>query len=555
MRGGFVLFKQLKRTGLVCALIIVCLSFLCVGVGADDFEYVEISSGQTLSCQASCDEEAFLKFVPLVSGKYRFYSIGEYDTVCSLFDESFSLLTSDDDEGNMSNFCVEYDFVEGETYYFSVSLFSYKNLLSVCVCLETISVSDEHIHSYTLLTQTKPTCTSEGENIYSCFCGHKYSEVLEELGHTLVYTTEIVPTCTGGGSVFVSCKNCNYSYHSAASPLGHSFNSFYTTDKAATCTAQGSMSIHCKRCNAKTQSIKTEKLGHAYSSSFTVDQKATTENAGSKSQHCSRCKAKTQVTTIRKITSVKLSKTTFVYDKKQHKPSVLVSDSSGKALKNGTDYTVAFSKSSTKIGTYSVTVKFKGNYSGKITLKYKIVPKQVSSLKATQTKTSVTLSWNKTAGAQKYRIYKYNSKKKTYSLLKTTEKTSCKISKLKSGTDYIFAVKALCVKDEKNYFSENANIIETATKPDEITLSVKAKNKKAVLSWKKTACSGYIIYMYSNDSGEYRQIKKIDESKTQSYTKTNLAKGKKYYFKVKTYKKVGGKTLYSAYSNAVKMTA
>lgn len=547
---------NLKRYLKMCLLVLLLLSCLVFGCStATAVESLDISSGETVFCLASCEQASYLKFVPVVSGKYRFYSSGDYDTVCYLYDENFTLLSSDDDEGDMSNFCVEYDFVGGETYYFSVSLYAYKNPLSVCVSLETLSVSEEHIHSYNPLSNRQPTCTDSGENVYICFCGHKYSETLEATGHKLTHKTEIAATCTTSGSVFVSCKNCDYSYHSTVSPLGHSFNTYYTTDKAATCTAQGSMSIHCKRCEAKTQSIKIEKLGHAYSSSFTIDKKATTDSAGSKSRHCSRCKAKTQVTTIRKITKVKLKNDHFVYDKKQHKADVLISDSSGKSLKSGTDYTASFPKNSSKIGTYTITIKFKGNYSGKTTLTYKIIPAQVTNLKANQSKTSVSLSWNKVSGASGYRIYKYNTQKKTYSLLKTVESNSYKISKLKSGTDYIFAVRALKSKNGKNYLSEKSTKIETATNPDEITLKITAKSKQAVLSWKKTACDGYIIYMYSKDSGEYRRIKKIDKSEIQTYTKTNLAKGKTYYFKVKTYKESADKTLYSAYSNTVKMVA
>ena len=41
---------------------------------------------------------------------------------------------------------------------------------------------------------------------------------------------------------------------------------------------------------------------------------------------------------------MKLSATTYTYNGKVQKPSVTVKDSKGKALKNGTDYTVSYPK-------------------------------------------------------------------------------------------------------------------------------------------------------------------------------------------------------------------
>ena len=58
-----------------------------------------------------------------------------------------------------------------------------------------------------------------------------------------------------------------------------------------------------------------------------------------------------------------LSKKSFKYDGKVNKPSVKVYDSKGKkiATKN---YKVIYSKGRKKVGKYTVTVKFKGKYSG-----------------------------------------------------------------------------------------------------------------------------------------------------------------------------------------------
>ena len=50
---------------------------------------------------------------------------------------------------------------------------------------------------------------------------------------------------------------------------------------------------------------------------------------------------------------MKLSATTYTYNGKVQKPSVTVKDSKGKALKNGTDYTVSYPKGMKNVGKYT----------------------------------------------------------------------------------------------------------------------------------------------------------------------------------------------------------
>ena len=52
-------------------------------------------------------------------------------------------------------------------------------------------------------------------------------------------------------------------------------------------------------------------------------------------------------------------------------------------------------------------------------------------------------------------------------------------------------------------------------------------------------------------SGKY---KKVYSGKKLSHTKKSLKSGKTYYFKVRAYRKVGSKKVYSAYSSAKKYT-
>lgn len=60
--------------------------------------------------------------------------------------------------------------------------------------------------------------------------------------------------------------------------------------------------------------------------------------------------------------------------------------------------------------------------------------------------------------------------------------------------------------------------------------------------------------MSTQKSKGYKVIKKLSKQSTTSYTKKNLTSKKKYYFKVRAYKKVGKKTFYGSYSAVKSVT-
>ena len=54
--------------------------------------------------------------------------------------------------------------------------------------------------------------------------------------------------------------------------------------------------------------------------------------------------------------------------------------------------------------------------------------------------------------------------------------------------------------------------------------------------------------MKTGKNGKYKKVKTITKGSTVKYTKTGLKQGKTYYFKVKAYRKVSNKKVYSSYS-------
>ncbi|MCM1364413.1 MAG: fibronectin type III domain-containing protein [Faecalibacterium sp.] len=391
------------------------------------------------------------------------------------------------------------------------------------------------------------SCAMEGEKSRICaICGAIETEKLEQLPHLEFADEAVEATCDKAGHTAGShCEKCGQIIITpkVIPAKGHDYSNVVTVP--ATCKSEGSKISTCKNCT----SIKKEKIAKLKTHGPTTNKvtKATMSKAGKIDTVCSICKAVTKTTAIAKVSTVKIT-TSQVYTGKEIKPTVTVKDSKGKALKLNTDYSVSY-KNNKAIGTSAtVTVTFKGNYSGSKKLTFKILPGKPSAITATQTDTSVKLTWGKVTGATGYRVYRYDSKQKKNVKVADVTKTNYTISKLKSGTGYKFTVKAYKKSGDKYTWSANSVSISTATKPAKTTLTVTAGSKQAKLSWKKVTGSGYVIYMATSKNGSYKNIATFISSENQTYTHKKLTSGKTYYFKIRAYKTVGKTRVYGAYS-------
>ena len=159
-------------------------------------------------------------------------------------------------------------------------------------------------------------------------------------------------------------------------------------------------------------------------------------------------------------------------------------------------------------------------------------------VKAAQQTSAVKLTWNRSAGASGYKIYRRTAKGR-YVCIKTVKSgtTSYVDKTVKSGNRYYYCVKAY----NGNVFSGYTETDILYIKAPVVTVSKSAQGVK--LSWKKSAgAKKYIVYR-KTPTGKYRAVKTVT-AKTLSWTDKTAKKGQTYYYIVKA---VNNKT-YSAAS-------
>lgn len=164
------------------------------------------------------------------------------------------------------------------------------------------------------------------------------------------------------------------------------------------------------------------------------------------------------------------------------------------------------------------------------------------------------LSWNKVTGSSGYEVLRATSKTGTYKSVKTITSgstVSYTDKSLATGTTYYYKVRAYKTVDKKKVYSSYSSVV--SAKPVLKTPSVKltSGSKKATIKWEKiSGASGYEVYRATSKSGKYSKIKTITKNSTVSYVNSSLTKNKTYYYKVRAYRTVNGKKIYSSYSVA-----
>lgn len=181
------------------------------------------------------------------------------------------------------------------------------------------------------------------------------------------------------------------------------------------------------------------------------------------------------------------------------------------------------------------------------TVKVKTTLGTPSKLSATYTSSTATLTWSKVTGATAYQVLRYTGGK-WVTLATVTKGTSYKVSKLKAGTKYVFAVRAGVKENGKWVYGSRKELTQYTgiVKPSKISVSSTTATS-AKITWSKVSgAKSYEVFMYSGG-------KWISKGKTKntSMTVSKLPSGTKIKFKVRAITTLGGKTVYGDYSSEV----
>lgn len=318
------------------------------------------------------------------------------------------------------------------------------------------------------------------------------------------------PTYTSTGTKKYTCTNCGETKIETIAKLvctSHVWDSGKVVT-APTYKTEGIKKYTCKNCGTtKTETIaKLVCTKHAWDAGV-VTKQPTYKTEGTKKYTCTNC-GETKTETI-----AKLACTTHAWD-------------------NGT---VTKKATYTATGVRKYTCKTCGAAKQVTIAKLKLTKVTV---KAAQQTSAVKLTWNRSAGASGYKIYRRTAKGR-YVCIKTVKSgtTSYVDKTVKSGNRYYYCVKAY-----------NGNVLSGYTEASILyikapVVTVRKSAQGVKLSWKKSAgVKKYIVYR-KTPTGKYRAVKTVT-AKTLSWTDKTAKKGQTYYYIVKA---VNNKT-YSAAS-------
>ncbi|WP_343348961.1 S8 family serine peptidase [Terrisporobacter petrolearius] len=240
-----------------------------------------------------------------------------------------------------------------------------------------------------------------------------------------------------------------------------------------------------------------------------------------------------------------------VYTGSSIKPSLGELYSSNTELVKGVDYKIEYINNRS-IGTASIKITGLGNYYGEHIIKFKIIPKAVSSFKAESYTTSqLTLSCKPVRGSYGYAIYRYNFKEKEYDKIATV-KENPKSSSVRftdknraSGTIYNYRIKVIKKVNNEYYYGaySKTRVVTKLYKP---SVTLKSSKSNVNMSWKKVnRATKYKIYRATSKNGKYHYI---GYSNKTTYTDKKLTKKKTYYYKVRAVRTDNKKDYYGDYS-------
>ena len=243
--------------------------------------------------------------------------------------------------------------------------------------------------------------------------------------------------------------------------------------------------------------------------------------------------------------SIEVRQDSCIYTGRPNIPTVMIKDASY-ILREEKDYTITC-YNNINAGAAKIVIQGAGAYSGKYETEYTIQKAQNVITAKEITKNASTKKQSANIGASAY---------ESANLMYTSNNKSVKVSrqgKITISRKFVgSAVITIKASGTQNY-NETSKKITVTVKPlgTKISKASNTSKGKVTVKWKeKTSISGYAI-QYSTDKKFKAGVKTVNVNGAKKSQKvlSKLKKGKKYYIRIATYKKVGKVKYYSSWSS------
>lgn len=235
-------------------------------------------------------------------------------------------------------------------------------------------------------------------------------------------------------------------------------------------------------------------------------------------------------------------------------PTVSISDgknqlkSSNSTNDGSADYAVTYTNN-VKPGVAKVTVKGINNYNGESNLYFQIKVKTAPKFIVTAMPNGrIKVTWKKVSGASGYRVFYSKAKSSQKQKNLGSKTTSTYLTGLKRGVVYKIGIQSYVKNNGKKIYSKSTTkSIATSTSQPKIKTAKSTGKGKIKITWSKVKnATGYMVYRRNQGSKKWKKVK---TTKSTSFTNTKLKRGRKYYYKVVSYKQYDKtKRSYSKYS-------
>ena len=163
---------------------------------------------------------------------------------------------------------------------------------------------------------------------------------------------------------------------------------------------------------------------------------------------------------------------------------------------------------------------------------------------------TIDLSWSAIEGATNYEIYQASGPNAEYTLIDTVSSISYTLQNVTPGPVKYYKIRGVQETNEMYLYSQYSQIVSAATS---LTAPLNLETAKTTynsvtLSWSQViGAKGYEIYAAESANGTFKRVKITSDT---TFTHTNLATNKSYFYKIKAYSQ-DITTYYGPFSNTI----